>query len=81
MNPTNEEFSSLEVSCTPDEFSSSKKSLSKTVTTHTFSSLKNDAEYTFTGTKAQWNAITKGSNWISSAKTSKVTCSDGEVDF
>lgn len=47
-NPTNEEFASLEVSYTPDGSSSSKKTLSKTATTHTFSSLTNDTEYTFT---------------------------------
>ena len=47
-NPTNEEFASLEVSYTPDESSLSKKTLSKTATTYTFSSLTNDTEYTFT---------------------------------
>lgn len=56
-NPTNEEFSSLEVSYTTEKSSSSKKSLSKTATTYTFSSLSNDTEYTFTVTA------------ISSAKT------------
>ena len=39
------------------------------------------ATITFTGTKAQWNAITKGSDWRSSTAATKVTCSDGEVDF
>lgn len=49
-NPTNEEFSSLEVSYTPDETSSSKTTLTKDTTTHTFTSLTNDMEYTFTVT-------------------------------
>lgn len=38
---------------------------------------------TFKGTVAQWNAITKGSNWNTAAiggqKISKVTCTDGTV--
>ncbi|MCR5723777.1 MAG: leucine-rich repeat protein [Treponema sp.] len=39
------------------------------------------ATITFTGTKAQWNAITKGSNWKYSLAATKVTCSDGEVNL
>lgn len=36
---------------------------------------------TFAGTMAQWNAITKGTNWLDNANVSKVTCSDGEVSL
>ncbi len=36
---------------------------------------------TFAGTMAQWNAITKGDNWLDNANVSKVTCSDGEVSL
>ena len=34
---------------------------------------------TFTGTIAEWNAISKGSLWKSSVPATKVVCSDGEV--
>ena len=36
---------------------------------------------TFNGTKAQWNAIEKGSYWNDDAPAKKVVCSDGEVFF
>ena len=36
---------------------------------------------TFAGTKAQWNAITKGDDWFDKEDVSKVTCSDGEVSL
>ena len=36
---------------------------------------------TFAGTMAQWNAITKGDNWLGNEDVSKVTCSDGEVSL
>ena len=39
------------------------------------------ATITFTGTKAQWNAITKGRYWKYSLAATKVTCSDGEVNL
>ncbi len=39
------------------------------------------ASITFTGTKAQWNAISKGSRWIYNYNTSsyKIHCSDGDI--
>lgn len=37
------------------------------------------AEIQFTGTVAQWNAITKGDYWKSGVPAKKVICSDGEV--
>lgn len=36
---------------------------------------------TFAGTMAQWNAITKGDNWLGNEDVSKVTCSDGDVSL
>ncbi|MCR5723486.1 MAG: leucine-rich repeat domain-containing protein [Treponema sp.] len=36
---------------------------------------------TFAGTKEQWNAITKGDNWLGNEDVSIVTCSDGEVSL
>ena len=36
---------------------------------------------TFAGTKAQWNAITKGTDWFDKEDVSKVTCSDGDVSL
>ena len=34
---------------------------------------------TFKGTIAQWNNITKGSDWNSNVPATKVICTDGEV--
>ena len=35
----------------------------------------------YSGTIAEWNAISKGSNWNSNVPATKVICSDGEVDI
>ena len=36
---------------------------------------------TFNGTQAQWNAITKGVNWVKKVPATEVICSDGTVSF
>lgn len=79
-NPTNEEFASLEVSYTPDESSSSKKTLSKTATTHTFSSLTNDTEYTFT-VKAISSANTTGTTTVKATPKKITTKLDSPTNF
>lgn len=35
---------------------------------------------TYKGTKAQWNAITKGSSWNSSTGNYTITCTDGDIN-
>ena len=39
----------------------------------------NLSKITFNGTKAQWNAITKGNNWNRQVPANSVSCSDGKV--
>ena len=35
----------------------------------------------YAGTSAQWNALTKGTNWKNGITATKVTCTDGDVDL
>jgi len=35
----------------------------------------------FNGTKAEWNAIPKGENWLSNHPTVTLHCSDGDIVF
>ena len=44
-----------------------------------FSSCDSLTSITFNGTKAQWNAIYKGSNWKYKVPATEVVCSDGTV--
>ena len=46
-----------------------------------FSGCENLTSITFNGTKAQWNAIEKGSWWNNNVPATKVVCSDGEVSL
>ena len=35
----------------------------------------------YAGTSAQWNALTKGTNWKNGITATKVTCTDCDVDL
>ncbi len=44
-----------------------------------FTSCSNLTKITFQGTKAQWNAITKGSNWNNNTGSYTIHCTDGDI--
>jgi hypothetical protein len=44
-----------------------------------FLNCTNLTDIAFEGTMAQWNAITKGSNWNKNVPATEVVCSDGTV--
>lgn len=42
---------------------------------------RNLSSITYEGTKAQWNALSKGMGWNTEVKATEVVCSDGSVEF
>ena len=50
-----------------------------TINNYAFAFCYDLTSITFKGTVAQWNAITKGSNWNRAVPTTEVICSDGIV--
>ena len=49
--------------------------------TYAFSNCTTLNNIAFKGTKAQWNAITKGTNWHYNVPATKVHCSNGDVNI
>jgi hypothetical protein len=48
---------------------------------HAFSNCTGLESITFTGTTAQWNAVNKGSDYLSNTKVTTIQCSDGNVNL
>jgi hypothetical protein len=46
---------------------------------YAFSSCDKLADITYTGTTAQWNAVSKSTSWYSGIPAKYVQCSDGQV--